>query len=201
MNHNRPPQITRHLLFAGDLPKVARISYRPFSAEPGEVEHFGAHLLILPIAGVFARHDGPRRHTVATPGHAVFFAADRPCRISFLACIGDSCLSLQWSVAALMRACPEAFARETFDRSAFRPNRLLPPSALLARGVLYHRLVNGQADALDVKETGLELLRAMRAPGTPADDRRHRTDFTRRAQRIERVKEVIATYPARPWTL
>jgi AraC family transcriptional regulator len=50
--------------------------------------------LLLPTDGVFAKHDGPRRHVIATPNQAVFLSVLEPYRLSLPGRIGDRCLAL-----------------------------------------------------------------------------------------------------------
>jgi AraC family transcriptional regulator len=83
----------------------------------------------------------------------------------------------------------EGFAAETLFARA-----LLPPSAILARGILGRSLARGEADPLLVEELGIGLLAsALGAIG------RQRIDP--RSGRVERVKEAISTEPERKWTL
>ena len=89
-NYNTDIQIIlRRTLFDGELVQVGHVVARPSSSDYGEIERQRSNVLVLPLAGVFAKHDGPRRQVIATPNHAVFIAAGSPYRISYPAGIGD----------------------------------------------------------------------------------------------------------------
>ena len=67
----------RRKLFDGELLQVVHIRARP-SPEKPEIEHQSMNVLVLPLAGVFAMHESPRKHAIATPNHAVLLAAGKP---------------------------------------------------------------------------------------------------------------------------
>ena len=197
--------IVRRTLFDNELLRVGHVVARPSSSECGEIERQSLNILVLPLAGVFAKHDGPRRHVIVTPNHAVFIAAGRPYRISYPAGIGDQCLTLWFSSAALTRVLPEAMSRDGFDSSTFASHALLPPAVMLARSLLWRRFVRGEWDPLEVEELGIGLLvsalrtarkerhdRSSGAPHGPSD---------RRLRQVECVKEAISLHPERKWTL
>jgi AraC family transcriptional regulator len=197
-------QTVRRRMFEGELMCVGHVAVRPASSDCGEIERQSCNILVLPLAGVFAKHDGPRRHVIATSNHAVFLCAGEPYRLSFPGSIGDRCLTLQMSGAALAQLLPQAASSDGFDTAAFASHALLPADTMLARSRLWQRLARGGADPLDVEEAGLGLLvsalraarkgRSGRRPGA-ARDRGHRL------RRVEAVKEAIAMHPAGKWTL
>jgi AraC-like DNA-binding protein len=200
MNCDADVQIVRRTLFDGKLFGVAHVVGRSSLSACGEIEHPSLNVLVLPIAGVFAMHDGPRRHVVATPNHAVFISAGIPYRISFPGCIGDECLTLRLSSADLARVLPEAMSRDGFDSSAFASYTLLPPAVMLARSLLWTRFVRGEDDPLVIEELSIGLLvSTLRAA--------HKTQTgtspgTRRGFRhAEIVKEAVSLSPERKWTL
>jgi AraC-like DNA-binding protein len=189
------------MLFEGDGLRVAHVHVRPTSSACGEIEVSDFDVLALPLAGVFAKHDGPRRQVVATPDHALFIPAGVPYRLSFPGGIGDRCLVLRWSREALARAMPDAFSVDPADGCA---HVLLEPAVMLARTLLWRRLDRGEVDALDAEERCLGLLAsATRAARGPT--RARRTSWqgseTRRQRQVELVKEAIAVQPDRKWTL
>jgi AraC-like DNA-binding protein len=201
---------TLHLqrtLFDGELLQVGYIEVHPVSSTPGEVESAARHVLALPLAGVFAKHDGPRRQVIATPDHALFISAGQPYRLSFPGCIGDQCLALRFTSAALARLRPEAMAGETFDAAAFAPHALLPPAVMLARGRYWQRLACGKADPLEAEEGAIHLLdAALTAAQRMRGARTHRhgppTNASPRSLRhVQRTIEAVATQPERRWTL
>jgi AraC family transcriptional regulator len=198
--------IVRRTLFAGELMHICHVSARPASPAEQSLESQPCNVLVLPLAGVFAKHEGPRRRFIATANHAVLIAADQPYRVSFPGAIGDRCLSLRLSGAALARVLPEAAVRDGFDLAAFATHALLPPRAMLARSLLWHCLARGEADPLYIEELGVTALaaalEAARLGSTPRRDVscvwRNETQNERQ---IERVKEAISVVPEHKWTL
>jgi AraC family transcriptional regulator len=197
-------QIARRTLFEGGLLSASHMVARPSSAECGELQCQSENVLVLPLAGVFAKHDAPRRHVVATASHAVFVAAGAPYRISFPAALGDEALLFRFSGAALQRAAPEAVKRDGFDSPDFASHALLPPAAMLARSLLWKRFSGGGWDPLEVEEAGVGLLAsALRAARRQPRRRGHgiRASAARRMRQVERVKEAISLHPEHKWTL
>jgi AraC-like DNA-binding protein len=204
MNREAETPMVRRTLFDGDLLRVDHIVARPSSPACGEIERQSLNVLVLPITGVFAKHDGPRRHLIATSNHAVLLAADAPYRISFPGSIGDQCLALRMSGAGLARVMPEMIAGDGFDASVLSSHALLPPALMLARNLLCRRLAGGAGDPLEVEELGIGLLvSTLRAARKEHAGRRHGTPrgSGRRSRQIERVKEAVSIHPERKWTL
>lgn len=187
--------ITRRSLYRGRLFEVGHVSCRPTPDLRHEVEYAALNVLAVPTSGVFALHPGPRRHLVATPSHAVFISSGRPYRVSFPGCIGDECLTLRMTAEGLERVLPEALSREGFASETHFARAVLPPSALLARGLLGPRLLRGEVDALWVEELGVQLVAAA------FDAVRPLQGTVARSAHVERVKEAIAEEPGRKWTL
>ena len=75
MTDDTDTQIVRSTLFDGKLLGVGNVVARPSSSVCGDIERQSLNILVLPIAGVFAKHDGSRRHVIATSNHAVFISA------------------------------------------------------------------------------------------------------------------------------
>jgi AraC family transcriptional regulator len=203
MNVGTQPSSVRRTLFDGELLQVGHVAVRPASSACGDIEVSDSNVLALTLAGVFARHDGPRQHVIATPNHALFIAAGMPYRLSFPGCIGDRCLVLRFSDEALALALPDALARDGFDASVLASHAPLEPRTMLARTLLWRSLERGEIDALDVEERAVCLLaaalHAARKPGrgrTPL-----RSAAVRRRRQVEAVKEAIAVEPERRWTL
>ena len=68
--------VTRTSLFDGKTLQIGTFAAHPADDSCGEVERQPSHAMVLPVAGVFAKHEAPGHHVVGTPAHAVFFAAD-----------------------------------------------------------------------------------------------------------------------------
>jgi hypothetical protein len=89
--------IIRRTLFDGETVQIGLFEACPASDACGEVERQSLNAIVLPVSGVFAKHDAPGRHVVGTPSHAVFFAADAPYRIGFPGAIGDRAITLRFA--------------------------------------------------------------------------------------------------------
>jgi AraC family transcriptional regulator len=172
-------QVTRRTLFEGSL-RLGHVSARPPASKKQELECQDCNVLALPLAGVFAKHDGPRRHVVATPNHGVFIEAGKPYRISYPAGIGDECLTIRFPHGALPTA----------------SHALLPPAVMMARSLLWRRLAADALDPLEVEELALDVLLAVLDAA-----RSERGRPVKRRQRAERIKEAIALQPERKWRL
>ncbi|HSW25553.1 MAG TPA: helix-turn-helix transcriptional regulator [Burkholderiaceae bacterium] len=200
------PSLVKRTLFDGDWLQIGYIEVRPTSSECGEIETSELNVLALPLAGVFAKHDGPRQQAIATPSHALLISADRPYRLSFPGRIGDRCLALRFTSAALAHVMPEAMSGGGFDDSTFAAHTLLPPTVMLARSQLWRRFAHGEVDALEAEELGIHLLdaslrAARRRRVMPGRGRAVRDGSGRRQRHVQRTLEAIWTEPERPWTL
>jgi AraC family transcriptional regulator len=171
------PYAARRTLFESDTLCIGHLVRRG-PEQCGELEQQDAHVLVFPLRGVFAKHDGPRRHVLGTPSTAVFIAAGSPYRVSFPGGIGEECMTLR-------------FTREQLDARTLAPSALLSPSVMLARSVLWQLVRRGVHDPLEVEQLGVRLLDAFQRAPLPV----------RRSTRIQRVKEAIAVEPERRWTL
>lgn len=193
--------VTRRILFESDDFRIGHVVARPSSPERGEVECQNENVLVLPLTGVFAKHEGARRHVVVTPNNAGLIEAGRPYRISYPAGIGDKCLTLRFSGDLVRRVLPQVVMPRGSASPRLASSALLPPDVMLARGLLCHRLAAGQGDPLELEELSSNLLastlRAMLRDGR--DDRRN--DLGRSLRAIEIVKEAISLDPERKWTL
>ena len=199
------PSLVRRTLFDGEGLQIGHIAVRPVSSACGELEVSPMHVLALPLAGVFAKHDGPRQQAIATPNHALLISAGRPYRLSFPGCIGDRCLALRFTSDTLARVMPEALGRgDGIDTGSFSPYTPLPPAVMLARSQLWRRFARGGAvDPLEAEELALRLLdAALRAARhRPAPQRDAPGGAWRRRRQVEHTVEAIWTQPERRWTL
>src|SRR5215831_18452984 len=93
--------IVRTTLFVGELMHIGHVVARPVSAALAAVETQPTNVIVFPLAGVFAKHDGPRRQFIATARHAVIVPSGTPYRVSFPGGIGDRCLTLRVSSETL----------------------------------------------------------------------------------------------------
>jgi AraC-like DNA-binding protein len=191
-----PLEISRKTLFESPMLQIGLFEARPRSDACGDVERQDLNAIVLPLSGLFSKHDAPGRHVVGTPSHAVFFAADTPYRIGFPGGIGDRAISLRFD---------DALAPEWLDpRSngeALASNGLLPANAMMLRNLLWRRLARAEADEFEAEALGLDLLnlslKSVRGSG-PAPRPQSQA---RRTRALERIKEAVALAPARKWSV
>src|SRR5262249_34118720 len=145
--------------------------------------------MVLPVAGVFARHDTPGRHVIGTSSRAVLVAADTPYRVSFPGAIGDRAIPLRFNDAVAL------------DRLAGHGHShgLLPAGAMMLRNLLWTRLAREEADAFEAEALGLDLLdmslASMQAGRASARPAAHERSMRAGA----RVEEAGAMAPADEW--
>jgi AraC family transcriptional regulator len=188
-------QVTRKTLAKSDTLHIGLFEARPASDACGDVERQDSNVVVLPLAGVFAKHESPTRHVLGTPSHAVFVAADTPYRLSFPGGIGDRALLMRFD---------DALAPDWIGRSngsdTLASNGLLPAPAMMLRNVLRSRLEK-DADPFESEALGLDLL-AMSLQSMRRDKPSvRRPAQARRARAIERIKEAIAVAPAAKWNV
>ena len=186
----------RNTLFCGKAIQVGQFEARPRSDACGDVERQSSNVVVLPVSGVFSRHDGPNRHAVGTPSHAVFIAADIPYRISFPAAIGDRALLLKFGPACVDEQ------RDWHEHGAARMSHgLLPASAILLRNLLWFRLRRAKMNEFEAEALSLDLL-GMSFSSMHARRRPLRSSaVARRMRALERVREAVALDPAENWTV
>jgi AraC-like DNA-binding protein len=188
--------VNRRTLFASGILQIGLFAARPLSDACGDVERQDSNVVVLPVSGVFARHDAPGRHVIGTPSHAVLVAADAPYRLSFPGAIGDRALILRFGQPVRLDQLDCHGASE--DAAS---HGLLPAGAMMLRNLLWTRLANAQADAFEAEALGLDLLdvalTSMRSGGAPL----RRATRIRRMRALERVKEAVAVAPAENWNI
>jgi AraC-like DNA-binding protein len=184
--------IIRKTLFDGATLRIGSVDTRPISDTCGETEWQSTHVVVLPLSGMFSKHDAPSRHVTATPTHAVFIKADTPYRLSFPGAIGDRALALRFS---------DALAPEQLERhEGLAAHGLLPANAMMLRNLLWTRLQRRAADDFEIEALGLDLL-AMSLASMRGGETGRRSAQALRARAIERVKEAVALAPAEKWTV
>jgi AraC family transcriptional regulator len=187
--------IVRRTLFDSKTMQIGLVEARPVSDACGDVERQSLNAIVLPIGGVFSKHDAPGQHVIGTPSHAVFFAANMPYRIGFPGGIGDRAITLRF----VEELAPERLARGGGE--IMKSQGLLPASAMMLRNLLWTRLKRAETDDFEAEALGLDLLdmslKSVRS-GNPA--LRPATQ-ARRARALERVKEAVALAPSRRWNV
>ncbi len=187
--------IQRRTVFESATLTIRHIECRPQHDVCGTLQAPEQDLLVLPLTGLFARHDGPRRHFIANANHAVLMRCGRPYRLSFPGAVGDTALSMTFHQVA-------PFAAAGHDAQA-----LLSPRAMLARSLYAHRLLAAPSSqpapsALEIEEGGIALLDAAVCASQAGERyRRRAVTHQRHGRQVEAVKQALAQEPGRDWNL
>ena len=152
--------------------------------------------LVFPYRGVYVRHVG-NDQAVAEANQVLFFNAGEGYRVSHPVSGGDACLSLAISEPLLRELAPLTFLGDN-ARLAFRPQRLrIDARAQALVAVLRHSLRQNIAGPLEAESLALTLVQRALGPRTT-----HAAGASLGRQRlVDRVKLVLASDPARRWTL
>lgn len=192
-------------LFESELLAIRHAIARPSPIQRDDVDRATADVLLLPIAGLFAKHDGPKQHFIANPNHALFFGCGKPYRVTFPDGIGDESLVFEFSKEALVNLLAEAVGVEELYSPVLHPHCLLPPATVLNRELLWRHLMQGAADALAIEEISVSMLlasvQAAYKDSGGNDRAKQSLTMSRRRQQVETVKELISLYPTQEWTL
>jgi AraC-like DNA-binding protein len=188
--------IVRRTLFESDAIRIGSFVAHPVSDACGDVERQSHNVVVLPFAGVFSKHDGPGRHIVGTPNHAVLIAADTPYRIGFPGAIGDRAIVLRFDDALVPDEVISRRGGETLGSQG-----LLSADAMMRRNLLLCHLTDPAADRFEIEALGLELLslslRVLRGGSLPPQP----AVRLRLLRAVERVKEAVAVAPADAWSI
>jgi AraC family transcriptional regulator len=188
-------EITRRMLFEGDRLQILFFEARNVSDKCGDVERQDRNLVVLPLSGVFAKHDAPRRHVVGTPSHAVFFAAEAPYRLSYPDAMGDQAVILRFDSALA----PDEFERRGEARLA--SSGLLGAEAMVLRSLLCAQLKQDEIDPCEIESRGIDLLQMSLDTMRPHGAVKRGATEARRARAVARVKEAVAAAPAKRWSI
>jgi len=152
--------------------------------------------LVFPYRGVYVRHLGSGQ-AVAEANQVLFFNANEGYRVSHPVSGGDGCLSLAISEPQLRELAPTALLHAG-ARLAFRPQRLrIDPRAQALVALLRHSLRQKIAEPLEAEPLALTLVQRALGPRTT-----HAAGASAGRQRlVDRAKLVLASDPARRWTL
>lgn len=152
--------------------------------------------LVFPYRGVYVRHLGSDQE-VAEANQVLFFNASEGYRVSHPVSGGVACLSLAVSEPLLRELAPPTLARDA-ARFAFRPQRLrIDARAQALVALLRHSLRQDVAEPLEAESLALTLVRRALGPRTS-----HAAGASFGRQRlVDRAKLVLASDPARRWTL
>lgn len=169
-----------------------RGSYREQTAE----EYSTATELVFPYRGIYVRHLG-NDQAVADANQVLFFNAGEGYRVSHPVMGGDANLSLAISEALLLELAPPGLLCESASLAFRRPRLRIDAGtqALVAR--LGHSLRQNIPETLEVESLVLALVQRALGPRTT-----HSAGASFGRQRlVDRIKLVLASDPARRWTL
>jgi len=187
--------ITSQPLLQTDLVEIHDVCCQGRHAQQSDEECTAATHLVFPYRGVFVRHLG-RDQAVAEANQVLFFNAGEGYRISHPIAGGDACLSLLIADSILDELTPDVMRRDA--RPAFRRQRLrIDARAQALVALLRHSLREGIAEPLEGESLALTLARRALGPRTA-----HVPGASAERRRLaDRVKLVLASDPARRWTL
>jgi AraC-like DNA-binding protein len=151
---------------------------------------------VLPVSGLFSKHDAPSRYVIGTPSHAVLFTANAPYRIGFPGAIGDRALVLRFGedlATDHLNKCDSGDSSASYG--------LLSSDAMMLRNLLWERLQRSEADAFESETLGLDLLGMSLGSMYEGVSPPRRSARARRLQAVERVKEAVAAAPADKWSV
>jgi AraC-like DNA-binding protein len=175
---------------------IRDVRCRSHTSGRGGEEHATSLHLVFPYRGVFVRHLG-EDDAVAEANQVLFFNRAEGYTISHPVPGGDACLDLVLNEPLLRELTPRTLIREG-EAMAFRQQRLrIDPRAQVLVALLRHSLRQNLAQPLEAESLGLTLVgralgpRTTHVPGASAARRRV----------VDRTKLVLASDPARRWTL
>ena len=190
-------QVTRRTLFESGTVQIGLFAAQPVSDACGELERQGSNVVVLPVSGLFSKHDAPGRHVIGTPSHAVLIAANTPYRISFPGAIGDRALILRFGDA---RAPDELDGQGGTETTA--SHGLLPANAMMLRNLLWRRLQRAETtDEFEIEALGLDLLTMSLTSMRTGEIALRLSARVRRMRALERVKEAVAVAPTNKWSV
>src|SRR5262252_5382113 len=135
-------EVVRKALFTSERLQIGSFQARPTSQACGDVERQTSNAIVLPVSGVFAKHEAPGRYVIGTPSHAVLFAAKAPYRIGFPGAIGDRALVLRFGEDVEADRLNKPNSGDSFVSYG-----LLSPDAMMLRNLLWERLQRSETDA------------------------------------------------------
>jgi len=187
--------ITRQRLFESDKLQIDFVEARNVAEKCGDIEQQYHNVVVLPLSGVFSKHDAPNRHVIGTPSHAVLIAAYAPYRLGFPGAIGDRALALRFN---------NTLAPDHLDRPDGKgpaPSGLLPVEAMVLRNLLHARLAGDEVDEFEIEARGIDLVDMSLGAMRPRDSAVRHASEERWRRALERVKEAVAVCPADKWNV
>ncbi|MEZ5499124.1 MAG: helix-turn-helix transcriptional regulator [Steroidobacteraceae bacterium] len=187
---------TRRTLHASDLVRIGEVIARPRSDAAGSLNESDAHVVVMPLRGLFRTHFSARDAVLGTANDAVLLPQSQPHRFSFPGCIGDHCLVMRWS--------PEALDRELQSLAAFAPRVALGAALLVDRSLLWRQVRTGSVDPIAADELAVKVLAAIldaaKRDSHGFDPAPGRTSMRQR-KAVDRAQQALIADPFRRWSL
>ncbi len=196
IERERMPEVATQFLLKSPTVTIRDIYCQGRCRDKSAEEWTAATELVFPYRGVYVRHLGSDQE-VAEANQVLFFNASEGYRVSHPVSGGDACLSLAISEPLLRELAPLALARDS-AKFAFLPQRLrIDARAQALVALLRHSLRQDVAEPLEAESLALTLVRRALGPRTS-----HAAGASFGRQRlVDRAKLVLASDPARRWTL
>lgn len=156
------------------------------------IEESEANTLVLPLRGVFVEHFSSGRQVVAEPNIGLICPRGTSSRVSHPVDSQDDCLAIDYS--------SECFSEMAGSAARVAGMyRLLSPSMMAARNLLWHRLARDIADALEIEEIAVGIL-SYCAQSLCLDSSYSRRNAKMR-ELVETAKVVLVSHPEKSWSL
>ena len=196
IERERTPEVAVQSLLKSPTVTIRDVCCQGTCREKSAEEWTAATELVFPYRGVYVRHLG-RGQEVAEANQVLFFNAGEGYRVSHPVSGGDACLSLAIGEPLLRELAPVTLARDSAN-FAFGPQRLrIDARAQALVALLRHSLRQGVAEPLEAESLALTLVRRALGPRTS-----HAAGASFGRQRlVDRAKLLLASDPARRWTL
>jgi AraC family transcriptional regulator len=196
IERERMPEVAVPFLLKSPTVTIRDVYCQGRCRDKSAEEWSAATELVFPYRGVYVRYLGSDQE-VAEANQVLFFNASEGYRVSHPVSGGDACLSLAVSEPLLRELAPPTLARDG-ARFAFRPQRLrVDARAQALVALLRHSLRQDVAEPLEAESLALTLVRRALGPRTT-----HAAGASFGRQRlVDRAKLVLASDPARRWTL
>ena len=190
------PELAVQFLLKTPTVTVRDVSCRGNCQHQSAEECADATELVFPYRGIYARHLG-RDQAIAEANQVLFFNAGEGYRVSHPVPGGDACLSLAIGEPLLRELAPKDLLREGAGPAFFRQRLRIDPRVQVLVALLRHSLHQCIAEPLEAESLALTLVQRALGPRTT-----HAAGASIGRQRLaDRVKLVLASDPARRWTL